>query len=567
MKKQLSKIMSSAFILALSPAFSQNNLGSACGCPPVNARTSVTVSTLPGFVTVANSQGGELTAGGNWTCDKTYILDQKIYIPAGQVLNIQPGTVVKGKAVVTSSLATALIVERGGKLIAAGTEECPIVFTAEADPVDGTYSIVNKGMWGGVAMLGKATNNLLFAANGPYVAGLGNGKLAVADGLGVIEGFATSVPQDRFGVNTSTVVVAGELSSQTFDDNDNSGILRYVSIRHSGAILSVGNEINGLSLGSVGRGTTLEHLEFVSCGDDNIEFFGGTVNMKYVTGLFGNDDMFDYDLGWSGKGQFLFGMKGDLTFSVDNDNGFEADADDGKSGALPRSHPIIYNATIMGNTKTTLTSDNSSIAGINAKEATEGEIYNSIFANFKNGFNLIQSIGTRSATSFPYESYHNWAATGGNNSVSLKVKCNTFVGCTNPFTIGSATSAVIASDLTQFAAEGNTVVSGNTLPGFDYNFTVNTTNNNFSVKNDVVPNPALSVSGCPVAPVDGFFTPAPYRGAFASTGTNWLSDWSYSAVLGTTKGTAPCATDINKDGVTDVNDFLIFAPSFGSSCN
>jgi len=137
--------------------------------------------------------------------------------------------------------------------------------------MDGSYSIANKGKWGGIVILGKASNNLTLAANGPFVAG-GSGKLAVADGLGTIEGFATTNKQDRYGVNTSTVVVTDEASSQSFDDNDNSGVLRYVSIRHSGAILSVGAEINGLTLGSVGRGTSIEHLEIISCADDNIEF-------------------------------------------------------------------------------------------------------------------------------------------------------------------------------------------------------------------------------------------------------------------------------------------------------
>ncbi len=565
-QKNISKLVAGAAIALASamPSYGQNNLGAACGCPPVNARTTVTVSSLPGFVSVANSQGGELTQGGNWTCNFTYVLDQKIYVPSGQVLVIQPGTVIKGSAVVTPSLATSLIIERGGKIIAVGSQDCPIVFTAAADPMNNTYPISNKGIWGGLVILGKATNNLKLTPNGPYVPG-GSGLLCVADGLGVIEGFATNIPQDRYGVNTSTAVIAGEGVSQSFDDNDNSGILRYVSIRHSGAILSVGAEINGLTLGSVGRGTSIEHVEIVSCADDNIEFFGGTVNVKYITGLFGNDDMFDWDDGYSGKMQFLFGMKGDLTFSIDNDNGFEADADDQKSNLLPRSHPVIYNSTIVGNPKTTLTSDNSSIAGINAKELTEGEIYNSVFANFKNGFNMVKSLGTRSGTS---EAYHNWANTGGNGSASLKVKCNTFVGCTNPITVGSSASNTVATDGTQFlTTDLNTVIVGNTLPGFDYNFSVNPATNVFTAKNDVVPNPALSVSGCPVAPVDGFFVPASYRGAFASTGENWLSDWSYSAVLGATRNTLPCPTDINLDGVTDVNDFLIFAPSFGTSCN
>ncbi len=560
----------------------QTNLGASCGCPPVGpGRPDVLMSSLPGYVAVAGTFGGELTTGAVLTCDKTYILDKKIYIPAGQTIAIAPGTLIKGAVAALPSEATALVIERGGKIIASGTESCPIVFTAQADPMDGTYAITNTGKWGGLVLLGKASNNLTFAANGPYVPGTGNGKLAVADGLGVVEGFATSNIQDRFGVmQNNNNPVAGETVG-TFDDNDNSGIVRYVSIRHSGAILAVGNEINGITLGSVGRGTTLEHIEIVACGDDNIEFFGGTVNAKYITTLFGNDDMFDWDLGWSGKAQFLFGMKSDLTSSVDSDNGFESDADDQKSNLTPRSHPIIYNATLMGNAKAVGTSDNSALAAINAKELTEGEIYNSVFANFREGLNLVKSIsGTRT---YPAggEAWHNWtniagpaSATNGNGSQSLKVVCNTFVGCANPLTNGAnsgsaGTLITSGADFTQFTVtDKNDIVTGNTLPGFDYTFTVNTTTNAFTAKNDVTPNPSLSVSGCPVAPYDGFFEPAPYRGAFSSVaGENWLSNWSYSQVLNSTKGVRACPTDLNLDGQTDVLDFLIFAPAFGTNCN
>ncbi len=575
-KKQMSKLVAGAAIAlaSVSPSFGQSNLGAGCGCPPVASRQTVTVSTLPGFVAVSGTTGGELTQGGNFTCDKTYILDQKIYVPSGQILVIQPGTIIKGKqaplvaGVPDPAQATALVIERGGKIIASGSAECPIVFTNEFDPMDGTYSfaVATNQKWGGVVILGKATNNLSLAANGPFVAGSGNGKLAVADGLGTIEGFSSSNVQDRFGVNTSATSVPGELSSQSFDDNDNSGILKYVSIRHAGAILSVGSEINGLTLGSVGRGTTIERVEILDCADDNIEFFGGTVNVKYITTLFGNDDMFDYDLGWSGKAQFLFGMKGDnSTYGLDADNGFEADSDDNKSNNNPRSTPVMYNVTLIGNAKTTITSDNSSIAAINAKELAGGEIYNSVFANWKNGLNLIQALGTRTGAS---ESYHNWSATNGNGSQILKVKCNTFVGVTNPLTIGSSVAAVTTNDNTQFTTTDlNVIVVGNTLPGFDYSFTGNPATNAITVKNDVVPNPALSVTGCPVAPSTGFFVNAPYRGAFASSGDNWLSTWTYSAFLGSTKGIQFCPTDINKDGTTDVNDFLIFAPAFGTNCN
>jgi hypothetical protein len=465
---------------------------------------------------------------------------------------------------------------RGGNIIANGTESCPIVFTAQADPMNGTFPVSNKGLWGGVVVNGYAYNNLTLAANGPFTVGTA-GKLAVANGLGTVEGFQTTNPQDQFGAN----LTAGE----SFDDNDNSGILRYISIRHAGAILALGGEINGLTLASVGRNTVVEHIEIVSCADDNIEIFGGTVNIKYCTTLFGNDDMFDYDLGWTGKAQFLFGMKDDNSagWSTDSDNGFECDADDQKSNLLPRSHPVIYNATVIGNSKVTLNTDNSAMSAINGKELAEGEIYNSIFANFKSGLNLQKSIsGTRAYTSGG-ETWHNWtnisgpaSATAGNGSQSFKVKCNTFVGVTNPLmnnaslsNNGVGTAVTSGADWTQFTVtDMNTIVSGNTLPGFDYSYTVTPSTNTWTVKNDIIPNPALSVSGCPTAPIDGFFEPAPFRGAFSSNpGQNWLSNWSYSQLVGATKGVSACPTDLNYDGVTDVLDFLIFAPAFGQSCN
>jgi hypothetical protein len=557
---------------AVAASNAQTNLGASCGCPDVASRTEVIVSSMPGYTAISGTYGGELTSGAAFTCNNTYILDKKIYIPSGQTLSIQPGTVIKGATAATSAEATALVIERGGRIIANGTESCPIVFTAQADPMDGTYSISNKGMWGGVVLLGKAHNNLTLAANGPFTVGTA-GKLAVANGLGTVEGFQTTNTQDQFGANLT--------SGESFNDDDNSGILRYVSIRHSGAILALGGEINGLTLASVGRGTTVEHVEIVSCADDNIEIFGGTVNLKYCTTLFGNDDMYDWDLGWTGKAQFLFGMKSDNTFSADSDNGFEMDSDDQKSNNTPYSHPVIYNATLIGNAKATLNTDNSAMAGVNAKEFTQGEIYNSIFANFKNGLNLQKSIsGTRSYAAGG-EAWHNWtniagpaSASAGNGTQSLVIKCNTFAATTNALMNNSSlanngvgTAITSGADYTQFTTtDKNDVVA--TIPGFDYNYTVNTTTNLFSVKNDVIPNPALSIVGCPTVPVDGFFEPAPFRGAFSSeAGQNWLSDWSYSQVLGATQGLNACPTDLNFDGTTDVLDFLIFAPAFGTSCN
>ena len=568
MKKKLpiSKMIASAAlaVAAIAPSFGQVIVGGACGCPKLASRPTVELSSLADFTAISGTYGGELTNGAVLTCDKTYIIDKKIYIPAGKTLTIAPGTVLKGRiapdgttpGVPDPAKASALIIERGGKIIANGTADCQIVFTAEADTLDGKYPISNIGKWGGLVILGKATNNLTLAANGPFEAKGTNKKLCVQNGLGTIEGFATSNTQNYFGAN----LTAGE----SFDDNDNSGILRYVSVRHAGAILEIGSELNGITLGSVGRGTTLENLEVVSCADDNIELFGGTVNLKYVSTLFGNDDMFDYDLGWSGKAQFLFGMKANTNTSIDSDNGFEADSDDDKSNNTPKSTPVFYNVTLIGNSKTVKTSDNTGMFAIAAKEATGGEFYNSVFANFMNGFNTVKSLGTRATGS--NESYHYWSTANGLGTTILKVKCNTFVGVTNPLTVGGVASGAVQADIDQFAADGNLSVTS--LPGFDYSFTIDPATNAITVKNDVSPNPALSISGCPTAPMDGFFKYANYRGAFSSNlNENWLSNWSYSQVLGATKGIVACPTDINADGVTNVSDFLRLVNEFGKNCN
>ena len=215
--KQISKLVASAAIAvaSIAPSFAQStNVGAACGCPTIATRSlpanTVLMSSLPGYVAIAGTYGGELTQGATLTCDKMYIIDKKIYVPSGQVLNIAPGTVLKGRVNAVAAEATALIIERGGKINAEGQADCQVVFTAEADNLDGTYPIANKGMWGGVLLLGKASNNLTLAANGPFVVG-GSGKLAVADGLGTVEGFATSNTQDQYGVqlNTPTNIANG----------------------------------------------------------------------------------------------------------------------------------------------------------------------------------------------------------------------------------------------------------------------------------------------------------------------------------------------------------------------
>lgn len=556
MKKLITRIAlaaSAVFALATT-SFAQTNLGADCGCPSVSSRPTVLLSSL---AAVGGTTDGELTATNTiLDCSKLYILDKKIYVPSGKSLTINPGVVVKARAYSTADSATALTVSRGGKIFANGTENCQVVFTAEADPMDGTYALSNKGKWGGICVAGKATNNLKLANNGPFAVGVA-GKICVADGLGTFEGFNSTNYRDQFGADLN----AGE----TFDDNDNSGILTYISIRHSGAILVLGGELNGLSLGSVGRGTTIDHIEIVSCADDAMEFWGGTVNVKNFATLFGADDMFDWDDAYTGKSQFIFGIKAaDTTVSADADNGFEMDADDQKSNVTPRSHPVIYNATMIGNSKTTLSSDNSGLAAIEAKELTEGEIYNSIFANFRYGLNLIKSVGTRTGG---FEAYHNWANTGGNGSNSLKIKCNAFVGMTKDFALDkNGVTAFASSDTAQFyTTDLNTTHTS--LPGFVPTWAANFTTNTVTTKFDAIPNPQITnAAGCPTPAYDGFYTPVTYKGAFPATGKNWLSNWAYTQLINVTSGLQPCPTDINADGITNNVDFLILLGQFNQSC-
>ncbi len=528
--KTISKLVASAMIAvaSIAPGFAQSDLGASCGCPPVASRPIVSLSTI--------ATGGDLNAVNTiLTCDKTWLLTEKIYVGNGQSLTINPGTVIKGRDI-NGVDASALVVSRGGKIFAAGTESCQIVFTAENDPVDGTYAISNKGKWGGVVILGKATNNLT-TANTLSAGGV--------NGVGFIEGYLAAEDRNRFG--------AGDVAFPTFDDNDNSGIMTYVSIRHGGEIVGTANELNGLTLGSVGRGTTLHHIEVMSNQDDGIEFFGGTVDLKYGSVLFNDDDGFDWDLGWTGRGQFWFILKTDQGTAAGGDNGFESDGDDQKINAALQSNPTVYNATYLGSNNI-----NGNVTqkgrGIEGKEQTKGTIRNSILANYQTGFNLADDATRPGGT----DAYDNWVAG------TFKVECNTFIGNTNMFRVNNVNVVAGSADENKFFADGN--ISLATAPGFDFIHAMNTTTNAVTDTYDAVPNPALATT-CTVAPVDGFFTTANYRGAFETGKKSWLSGYTMNALFDVENGLVACPTDINGDGVTNNVDFLQLVGAFNQSCD
>ncbi|MGQ1787942.1 MULTISPECIES: hypothetical protein [unclassified Saccharicrinis] len=223
-----------------------------------------------------------ITENTTWSADKVYQLGGRIAVEAGATLTIEPGTVIKGEAG-TGSNATALVVARGGMIDAVGTAVLPIIFTSVADEISpeqvatGNFVSPNleptvNGLWGGVIILGNAP----ISASNDSDADISEVQ---------IEGIPTSDTNGLYGGS---------------DAADNSGKFQYVSIRHGGTNIGSGNEINGLSLGGVGTGTTISNIEIVSNQDDGIEWFGGSVNVSNVVVWNVGDDGIDTDQAWTG---------------------------------------------------------------------------------------------------------------------------------------------------------------------------------------------------------------------------------------------------------------------------
>ncbi|MDR9388716.1 MAG: hypothetical protein RI513_06910, partial [Balneolaceae bacterium] len=282
---------------------------------------------------------GQITEDVTWSADNEYILDGLVFVTGGATLTIEPGTTVRGKAGQNLD-ASALIITRTGKIDAQGTATNPIVFTAEFDE---GLTKDDVGLWGGVILLGEATTS--------------NETEKKIEGVNEIE---------------DDPALAGYGGD---DDADNSGVMRYVSIRHSGINIgsSSGNEIQGLTMGAVGSGTTLEYIESFASGDDGFEWFGGTVNSKYMISAFNSDDGFDWDQGFRGKGQFWFAI-------LDTDARGHAAEMDGASpdDATPYSNPTVSNVTYIGSGSSNTTSGNTSPL-IEFRDNSAGTYTNSIF--------------------------------------------------------------------------------------------------------------------------------------------------------------------------------------------
>ncbi len=271
-----------ALMLSLSACNNDDDDDDDDDKPPVTGDTTIVLVT------------DNITSNTTWKSGKIYVLGGRIAIESGAQLTIEESVVVKGEAG-SGSNATALVVAQGGKLIAQGTASEPIIFTSIADEIEPGELTSNldpdlNGLWGGLIVLGNAPIS--------------------ADAEAIqIEGIPASDPNGLYG------------GSQA---DDNSGTIQYISIRHGGSNIGEGNEINGITLGGVGTGTTIDHVEVVANQDDGIECFGGTVNVSHVLIWNQGDDAFDMDQDYTGTIDNFIGIAGETS-----DHGLELDGPEG----------------------------------------------------------------------------------------------------------------------------------------------------------------------------------------------------------------------------------------------
>ncbi|MDX2062868.1 MAG: T9SS type A sorting domain-containing protein [Bacteroidia bacterium] len=290
-----------------------------------------------------------------------WVLDGFVYVNSGNTLTIQPGSVVWGETSGSGSNASVLIVTRGARIVADGTAVNPIIMTRRGDDVSNNNEALDRSTnpangWAGLVILGNAPTNL-------------------GTGQRLIEGAPTDQTRATYGT------APGDTPNPAHDG----GIVRYVSIRNTGKALESNSELQGLTLGACGTGTIISYVESIFSADDGIEVFGGTVNIDHFVCAFIDDDMFDFDQGWSGRAQFLLGYQ----FDDDGNRGCEWDGDDASettpnvsANGQPYAQGQFANMTVVGNKGF---SESQAVIMRNNAAYT---IRNSIFVSASNGFRL-----------------------------------------------------------------------------------------------------------------------------------------------------------------------------------
>lgn len=435
--------------------------------------------------TVVNITDADLGTGTyNWTKNNTYVLDGLVFLEEGGVLNIEAGTVVKFTPRASADNPSALVITRGAKIYANGTASEPIIFTAEADDVNDPTDLgpTDNSLWGGLVILGKGVTQKS-----------GNAEVSV-------EGIPTTEPRGLYGGT---------------DNADDSGVMRYVSIRHGGRALASGNELNGLTLAAVGSKTVLEYIEIYANSDDGIEFFGGAPNLKYAVVAFAEDDSFDWDEVYTGQGQFWFSIqRPDIA-----DAGGELDGTT-PDDLVPYSNPTVYNWTHIGSG---VGATASNPLGWLFRAGTAGTVANSIVTEVKGKALEVQDKNTGTNDS------HQKLLSG-----ELQILNNIFYGNGSNAAIDASANGIIrvtsgqpmqddpdASDLIAHLVANMTSLAS---PGI----------RSISREQDGQLDPRPSANGsayttalAPLPDNDPFFTMCNFKGAFSADADQlWIKGWS-----------------------------------------
>lgn len=399
---------------------------------------------------------GEGVGTMTFTKDKTWVLNGLVFVNSGQTLTIEPGTLIKGKSGQGDN-ASALIVARGAMIMAEGTAAEPIIMTSETD--GGQLPATARGLWGGLIVLGNAGLNS-------------------SPGESAIEGIPTSEVRGLYGGD---------------NDGDNSGKLAYISIRHGGTDIGAGNEINGLTLGGVGSGTSIHHIEIVANNDDGVEFFGGTVNVSNICISYCGDDNVDYDEGWRGKAQFIFVNQDPSS----GDRGGEHDGGTDPEDAQPYATPVFYNCTYVGN---------GGKRALTFRDNAGGEYHNSIFYNWDKGVDIEDLPGDGEDSKKRFD------------AGQLKIVDNIFYMVAGDDAAKLILTASADANLADKDLSGSANATGNTIE-----------------------NPGL-VGGVPTNNVaatglsdDTFIKSANYKGAFEPGKDAWIKGWTKTDADGLVK--------------------------------
>ena len=363
-------------------------------------------------IVIINGGGGGPTTGQTITLQgrinadtilrkqNTYILKGLVYMVGNHTMTIEAVTVIKGAF--SGSDVAALIITRGSKINAQGSASEPIIFTsASPNP--------QSGDWGGIVICGKASVNTTFnsIANTFQV----EGGVDNANGDGLAGGGASP------------------------DDNDNSGVLSYVRIEYAGYAFQPDKEVNSLTLAAVGRGTTIDHIQVVYAKDDAYEWFGGTVNCKYLIALKTQDDDFDSDNGFSGKVQFGIIIRDSLIADISNSEAFESDNNSGGTTATPKTSAIFSNITAIGPRQTLGNVGSSLFRGATHIRRNTGiSIFNSIFLGWPRGIEVDATTGTSTALNI--------------EDSTLRLRNITIAGCATNTRFSGTAGATITNDAT-----------------------------------------------------------------------------------------------------------------------